>query len=900
MTAFQSPAPYMLASNTPFCCKHSTSSPRAGKLSLSVLATRMGSNANEIMFVPGAPSSAQPQRGQGSRWEKWYGSSQTAGSKSGLQSATAETNALADGAAGTEDALESLRRKTEESLDWKFLKATLVNCSVTSMGRSALQQARPFKEVEEVERAYNAVEEIRMLNDDGTRLPLSQVGDVRELVTRAAKGDVLELDELYLCTKTMGAMREIEDVLHGRNETPTLMDIADDIHLDGSVVLQLKRSFDNVGQLSTKMYPQLQDLRKEIDKIAAAVTSTMDAMLKDTKIASTLQDSFYTIRENRFVLPVSATNKNKINGIVHGVSGTGSTVYIEPQEVIDLNNKLRLAEGELKAEEIRIMGLLSKKVGSLARDVKLATSAVCQLDMAAAREKFAEMLKAVRPEVSSGGEIDIRSGRHPVLVLRGIKPVANDMSMNGEKPAVVISGPNAGGKTIVLKTVGLCALLVQHGCWVPCEEGSKMALFRRVLASIGDQQTVEEDLSSFSSHLKTLNTMLQHADEGTLILLDEIASGTDPTQGAALAQAILEELLGKAPKMVVTTHYSQLKALATVDSRFGVAAMQYVNGAPTYRVLHGVSGESHAFSIAKKMGILEGVIERAESLMGEQAKMTKTLEALEEERTRASVAAQEAVEEREKLRRKLERLEKREEEIRSRAKELEKEGAREFLKQLKSAEQSVAEVIKQLQQNPDFKEVDKAKKLLDGLRTNLTAQEEEGAGEVPEGIKEGDFVMLLDVGSEGEVISPPSSKGELQVRVGPLTLRTKVDRVRKVEGKTASSSPSPRASGSLTQKRGKKTGSKEYKAALQRAVRTPVNTLDLRGFRAEQVGDAIDSFLDKMTSANQPTAFILSGHGTGVVKKVVQEHLATCMYAAAYAPASFEQGGDALTVVALK
>ena len=369
----------------------------------------------------------------------------------------------------------------------------------------------------------------------------------------------------------------------------------------------LERSFDAGGVLSTKMYPQLAELRKEIERMSAAVTRTMDAMLKDRGVAATLQDNFYTMRDNRFVLPVAAVNKNKVSGIVHGVSGTGSTVYIEPQEVIDLNNKLRLAEGELRAEENRILKLLSSSLGSQSRQVappaakvnrrkstaplalcalspalrtlspaaracalrrralaggqvRLAVLATKDVDVAAARERFATDMQAVRPEVRAEGAIELREVRHPVLVLRGAAPVDNDVSLDAAMPALVISGPNAGGKTVVLKAVGLCALLVQHGCFVPAREESRVDLFADVLASIGDQQAVQEGLSSFSSHLRTLDAMIQRSSAATLLLLDEIASGTDPAQGAALAQAVLDELLARGAKRFVTTHYAQVTA----------------------------------------------------------------------------------------------------------------------------------------------------------------------------------------------------------------------------------------------------------------------------------------------------------------------------------------------------
>ena len=562
------------------------------------------------------------------------------------------------------------------------------------MGKAALAALEPYEELRDVDRAHNAIDEVRLLREQGVVLPISLVKDIESNVVKAAKGEVLGLEELFEASKTLSALQEIEKLLKGHDEdAPTLVDIGSVVHVDPAVVQTLARSFDMTGALSTKAYPQLQELRKEIDRIGASITTTMDQIVRSTQFNSLLQDKFYTIRDNRFVLPVAVVNKNKVDGIVHGMSGTGATVYIEPQQVIDLNNRLRMAEGELKAEENRIMLALSNKLGSQSRETKVSIKAVTEIDLAYAREDFAMKLKAIRPKVGDAGGVSIKEARHPVLVLRGVKPVANDIDLNEQQPGLVISGPNAGGKTVALKTVGLCALLVQHGCWIPAKEGSRMDLFRGIFAAIGDQQTVQEDLSSFSSHLLTLNTMMQHIDDKSLVLLDEIASGTDPAQGAALAQAVLERMLENGPRMVVTTHYQQLKTLATVDNRFAVAAMQYVNGAPTYKVLHGVTGESHAFSIAKKMGILEEVLDRASFLMGEQAAVTETLEALEELRGAAQVAADEAENMRSELARRVQQLEEREQLLKTKSKELEKQGAQDFLNRLSEAESTIGQVL---------------------------------------------------------------------------------------------------------------------------------------------------------------------------------------------------------------
>jgi hypothetical protein len=315
--------------------------------------------SDAILFMPGtSPKTRTPSK----RFEQWYSTSSSEDS----EVAGAEADVPVE---DPMTARERLLKTTERSLDWPVVKAALANCSATPMGRRELETMGPLVEVSEVERAFNALEEVRRLSEQGVSLPISQVHDIVALAGTAGKGEVLDLDELKDCGNTLVAMQQISKLLSDRNDTATLTDISQDIDLDPEIVRLFERSFDAAGQLSTRQYPQLEALRKEIIQIEASVTKTMDSIVKDSRYASTLQDKFYTIRENRFVLPVAIVNKNKVQGIVHGISGTGSTVYIEPQQVIDLNNRLRLAQGELKAEEQRIRATLSKKLGSQSRQV---------------------------------------------------------------------------------------------------------------------------------------------------------------------------------------------------------------------------------------------------------------------------------------------------------------------------------------------------------------------------------------------------------------------------------------------------------------------------------------------------------------------------------------------------
>ncbi|MEQ1508292.1 MAG: endonuclease MutS2, partial [Myxococcota bacterium] len=496
-----------------------------------------------------------------------------------------------------------LDHATAQGLDWHVVVEAWANAARTPMGAAAVRAQRPLPDRAAVERALDGCAEVLKLEEEGASLPVGAVSDLRDPTGHAAKGVVLDAQVLASAGRSLRALLDLAKALDAAAElAPTLARIASAIDVDPFVTETLERAFDPTGQLSGTVYPELDELRTAIHRLHDEVRGTLDRMVKGEELGDELlQDRFWTVRDNRYVLPIKSHAKRWDLGIVHGTSGTGRTVFVEPHAVIELNNRLRLAEGRLREAEHAILTALSRELGTQKDAVDDAIGAAIAIDLACSRAGLARKLKALRPLVGDGRRIDVTKARHPVLVLRGVEVIANDLALGPEHPVLVLSGPNAGGKTVALKTLGLCAELVRHGNFVPAAEGSRVDRFDAVRAAIGDQQTVEGDLSSFSAHLVALHEMVRDAGPGQLVLLDEIASGTDPAQGSALAQAILERLADAGPRVVVTTHFASLKALAAADPRFVGAAVQYADGRPTYRVLQGATGESHALSIARKV-----------------------------------------------------------------------------------------------------------------------------------------------------------------------------------------------------------------------------------------------------------------------------------------------------------
>jgi DNA mismatch repair protein MutS2 len=787
-----------------------------------------------------------------------------------------------------------LHNETLHALDWPALCEALAAQARTPMGRARASTLTALDDRQAVHEALDATGEFLLLESDGGHVPIGDVLDASSDLGRAARAAVLDKDSLRrtgLCLQAMDRLAAF--LLEHDRDVPTLQRLAVDLQVDTSVTAALVAAFDETGDLSSRTYPELGELRQRIAELHVTIRRTLDDLVHGDTLADVLQDRYVTQRADRYVLPIKANFKRKELGIVHGMSGSGNTAFVEPHQVVALNNELRLAEGRLEVAERRILTALSAVLHRVAERALTALEVATTLDLIAARAGLAIRLDAVRPIVGEDGVLHLIGARHPVLALRGIDVVRNDLRLGAQTPILVISGPNTGGKTIALKTAGLCALMVRAGCYVPAVEGSRVDLFHTVIALIGDHQTVHGDHSSFSSHLLALSEMLQAARPGCLYLVDEIASGTDPQQGAALAHAVLEELLQRGPRAVITTHFHRLKTVSALDHRFLIGGMQFAHGRPTYRLLIGASGESHALETAARIGLPTALIERARTLMGEgERELAETLAALDKERARAEDASRLAEALTAELAAQRDRLAAREAHIEARARELEQKQAAAFLARLDRAEKAISAVVADLQRSPSHPGVAAARASLGALR-HLAPQE---APELvlpapPPDLAPGDRVKLPRLGKTGELRSV--GERQLQVLVGGVTLtvkRTEIERIDDHGQPLPLPPPRPRPAKAAEARR----------PDVHEAVRFEGNTVDLRGLRVDEAIEKIEKFLDRATTTQQEVVFLLHGHGTGRMKAAVRQWLPGCGLIASWAPAMPDQGGDAYTVAALR
>lgn len=787
----------------------------------------------------------------------------------------------------------SLDQDTLSALDWPVVVDALATCASTPIGREAVENIEALPSAAAVRNCFDTMDELLALQEEGEHLRLGGIADIRTTVRASAKGRVLEGSELKQIGDTMGAMRDVSWFLtRNAEENPRLWDIGNVIYVDDVLADELLMAFEPNGDLSARTYPELGELRARIEELHSGIRSTLQRLLKSDDMRELLQDEFVTQRNERYVLPIKAHAKRWDIGIVHGTSGSGQTAYIEPTEVVNLNNKLRIAEGDLKTAERRILTRLSASVGRESEALLADLRAITDLDLIATRCEFARTIDAIRPTVGDRGTIMLLNARHPVLVLRGVDVIGNDLSLSSEQPALLLSGPNAGGKTVSLKTMGLCALLARIGCFIPADAGSQVDHFSEVLAAIGDSQSVEADLSSFSGHLLVLREMVDRAAPQALILLDEIASGTDPAEGAPLAQAVLETLISRDARVVVTTHFARLKLLPAADDRFGAAAVEYADGRPTYRVVSGALGQSHALSIAAEMGLGPAVLDRARELLSDGDRgLTATVAGLEAMRADADAEKRRHQALSAELKERLREISNREHILKTRAKALEEEAAAQFKARVSSAEKAISAVISQLQKNPSHRAAAAAKSTIQALQAVLPEETPKPSPPSPETITVGQTVRLPGTGGIGQVTRIQGKKAH--VSVGSVVMRVELARLAIVHVEAA---PKPKKPKAPPKRRKKNKKSANDGPPLEQAVRFGSNTLDLRGQRVEEGLDAVDTFLDRAIMGGLDIVFILHGHGTGAMKQAVRQHVRRSDRVLEWSPANADQGGDAYTI----
>ena len=795
--------------------------------------------------------------------------------------------------------------KTRADLEWDRVLSALADRCAGPLGRDLALGLRFAESRDEAREWLAQSAEATMLLGEGRPLPVAEVDDVREAIERTRIGGVLAPAELRAVERMLGAARALRRFLTSRKAAlPTLFEAcATDPTLD-DVAEEISGCFEVDGALADRASPRLRELRGEWRAARQRMLSRMEDLMG--RYESVVQDRFVTEREGRWVLPVRSDAHERFPGIVHATSSSGATLFVEPRAVVAMGNRLKVLDAEVKREEEAVYARLTALLGDALPSVEAACQALALADVRGATAKLARELHLVFPAIVDDARLDLKRARHPLLALEmGDGVVPSDLAIEAGR-GIVVSGPNAGGKTVALKTMGLAALMVRAGMPVACGEGSTVGLLDVVLTDVGDDQSLHKNLSTFSAHVKNLVEVLQETGRGALVLLDELAGGTDPREGEALAAGVLDSLCARGGAVAATTHYEGLKALALADERFVNASVgvDLATMTPTFELAMGVPGSSSALAVARRYGLPATVIERAERFLSrEDQSFEAVVKKLHDERAALELARAAAEQREGEAREARARADAELETARSRAKKVLSEEAAELMDRLRRAREDLRDARARVRSRKvDAEGLREAERVVERVAGELAIGGPLGplvAGVVPGGdevqrepvrapdLRRGARVWVPRLRAEAEIVEVMGDGG-VRVAAGPLKLTVPASELR-----TAAAAAAPRQPLRSVSGREVRTDV----AAEVAPIQTQDNTCDLRGLRIDDGVGMATSFLDRAVGAGRPVVFLLHGHGTGALRDAVRKELARSPYVARFRGGDPDQGGEGVTLV---
>ncbi len=783
-------------------------------------------------------------------------------------------------------------------LEFPKILEMLSELAVTEPGREAARQLTPSGDADTVRRWQAETEEASSVYAYNGSNPMAWFTDVRPFLKLAKAGGTLSPKALLQVADVLRASRTVRSALvTDREDTPLLTELGSRLATNRALEEEIFDAIISEEEISDHASPDLYAIRRQMRVLNDRVREKLNGIIRSSSMQKYLMDAIVTMRNGRYVVPVKAECRANVPGIVHDQSGTGSTLFIEPMGVVEAGNELKQWTIKEKNEIERILGEFSDRIAPDAELIASNLDLMARLDVIFAKAALARQMRAVPPKLNEQGHVRLIQARHPLIDPQKVVP--STLWLGEEFTTLVITGPNTGGKTVTLKTVGLLSLMAQAGLQIPAAYGSELSIFDEVFADIGDEQSIEQSLSTFSSHMTNIVEILQSVTPRSLALFDELGAGTDPTEGAALAMAILNHLLSMKVTTMATTHYSELKAFAlgtpgveNASVEFNVETLR-----PTYRLSIGVPGKSNAFEISRKLGLPEFLIDDANSRLSKDAVRFEDVIAnaeyhrqiAEKERELAEQAHRET----QKLRDEAERLQKelaarRETELRKARQE-----ARQLLqKAQRESEQIISDLKKQRREGVKDHELHNLRAQLQGAiddnTEKIAAQEGEGAP-VKEG-RVGDTVLLVNLNTKAVIVTPPDGKGECTVQAGALKLKANIADMR-----TAKPDKPEKPKGRQPAKGS--GGGSGYVGVSPRAVQTEC---DVRGMSLDEALLAVDMFLDGAVLNKLGQVYIIHGKGTGVLRSGIQQHLRKHPAIKSFRLGKYGEGEDGVTVAELK
>ena len=793
-----------------------------------------------------------------------------------------------------------MNQKALETLEYKKIIAQLKREMGSAASAKLADELTPLTSEKIIkEELRSTTEAVDLIVRKGP-LPTGGLYDIREALLLAKKGGSLTMRQLLEVQNVLGISSEVVAFMHD-DALPALKYIGEMVDLIvefTALEKEISRCILTEDEMADNASPKLKDIRRSIHQQNQAIKNKLSRIITSSSNKTYLQDAIVTMRDGRYVIPVKQEYRSFFPGMVHDQSKGGATLFIEPQGVVELNNKLRELEVEEQLEIARILAELSSRVAEHYREIRSNLELLIKLDFIMAKGKLSCKMHASEPKIDVDGELRLISARHPLIEYKKAVPV--DIRIGGDYRTLIITGPNTGGKTVSLKTAGLLVMMAQSGLHIPASHASTLPIFGEVFADIGDEQSIEQSLSTFSSHMKNIVSIIDKASYDSLVLVDELGAGTAPTEGAALAIAILERFYDSGALTMATTHYNELKKYALATSGVENAAMEFdvETLTPTYRLLIGVPGKSNAFEISKKLGLSESVIERAsEHIKHGDMEFENVISSIEDDKRKAAADRLDAESMRAEIEERLKKLEEKEKAISEKRADIISEAkreARELLRETKSAVKDVQKDLRRLQKsgahtNLNTGALEKSRRKINEAEDLVSEKVVKQVNSEPvsaDTLKIGDRVKLLTIGQNGTILSLPDEKGNLMINIGALKVKARLQDLMLInEGKDRK----PQAK-----------SSSKYGSLLRSKSSSVSASINVMGKNLEDALADVEKYLDDVYMAGLDMVSIIHGRGGGILKDGIRQMLKRKKYVDSYGAASYNDGGEGVTVVRMK
>ena len=797
-----------------------------------------------------------------------------------------------------------MNKKTFKVLEYPKIIEMLRQQAGCVMAKERIAELAPYTDIRKIREALQETSEASRAIVAKGNAPLGQIYDIGPALHFSRKGGTLTMRQLLQVLYNIRvASNMVTWFKSDLPELPILMGMAEVLATFPRLADNIDRCIISEDEMADSASPELRNIRRGIVRQNEAIRNRLGQIISSSDNKTFLQDAIVTMRDGRYVVPVKAEHRGRIPGIVHDQSSTGATIFIEPQVIVNLNNELRELELAEKAEIERILAELSGAVAEHFHDLVNNQKLLTEMDFIFAKGKLSVMMEADAPTMNESGLVNLKQARHPLIEKKKVVPI--NVAVGGsEYTTLVVTGPNTGGKTVTLKTTGLLAMMAQSGLHIPALPSSQLPVFQKIYADFGDEQSIEQSLSTFSSHMKNIVEVVEKTGDDTLVLLDELGAGTDPTEGAALAIAVLERLRFAGATTIATTHYTELKKYALSTKGVENASMEFnvETLSPTYKLSIGIPGKSNAFEISKKLGLPEEIIDRASALIERgDIEFEDVISAIEADKKRAEAERDEAIALRVAMEKQKAELERQQKLLEKQKKEIIANAREEARIMVREAKDTAAEVQKELKELAKLDSLGERTKRFDKSRKKLKEKEDKYAerktirevnNDNPVSaadLKVGDRVKLLTLDQNGEILSLPDEKGNLMIQVGIMKMSANLKDLMLInDGTKKKKVPQPKSSSG-------KYGSM-YK---EKAMNISVNC-NVQGQNLEDACMNVEKYLDDAYMAGLKEVTVIHGRGEGILKDGIRNMLRRNKLVASYRKGGYNEGGEGVTIVKLK